>query len=180
MITLHDVEQGTPEWHALREGLYTGEGAHKLLKYGKIDYALSHVNNFKGNFWTKRGHLLEKEAMGLYQRINNLNILSVGFVTNDKYPECGYSPDGLLPSILLEVKCFDKDEHMKLINAKTIDDIPFKILAQIYFGLLITELPLAQLIAYNPKMKDVKDRFKIIEIPAKRAVINNFKRILKG
>jgi len=40
-------------------------------------------------------------------------------------------------------------------------------------------LPLAYLIPYNPKIKEVKHRFKIIEIKRKKAIDNNFKRILK-
>lgn len=180
MIKLHDVEQGSPEWHALRENLYTGSGADKLLKFGAIDYALSHTNTFNGNFHTDRGHLLEGEAVELFEKIKGVDVLRTGFVTNDKYPDCGYSPDFLLLSILGEVKCFAEPNHMQLIKAKRVDDIPFKILAQIYFGLFICELPLAYLIPYNPKMKEVKDRFKIIEIKRKRAIENNFKRILKG
>jgi len=178
MITLHDVEQGTPEWHALREGLYTGSGADKLLKYGTVDYALTHVNNFTGIFHTERGHLLESEARGLFERIEGINVLTTGFVTNDKYPDCGYSPDFLLPYVLGEIKCFAEKNHMGLINAKRIDDLPFKILAQIYFGMFICELPLAYLIPYNPKIKEVKDRFKIIEIKRKKAINDNFRRIL--
>lgn len=179
MITLHNVEQGSPEWHALREGLYTGEKAHLLLKYGKIDYALNHLNTFKGNRWTERGHLLEGEAIELYEKIRQINVLRPGFVTNDKYPDMGYSPD-FLDSALGEVKCFDEPNHMELIRAKRQDDIPLKILAQIYFGLVITELPLAYLIPYNPKIKEVKDRFKIIEIKPKRVIINNFNKIMLG
>jgi len=179
MITLHDCEQGSREWDSLREGLYTGSNADKLLKFGTVDYALNHTNTFRGNRHTDRGHILEPEAVELFEKIKGINVLKTGFVTNDKYPDCGYSPDFLLPYILGEVKCFAKDNHMQLINAKRIEDIPFKILAQVYFGMFICELPLAYLIPYNPKIKEVKHRFKIIEIKRKRAIDNNFKRILK-
>lgn len=179
MISLYDVEQGSESWHRLRLNLYTGSNAHLLLKYGKIDYALNHVNTFKGNHWTKRGHLLEAECVDLFEKIRQINVLKIGFVTNDKYPDCGFSPDFLLPNILGEVKCFAEDNHMQLINAKRVEDIPFKILAQVYFGMFICELPLAYLIPYNPKIKEVKDRFKIIEIKRKKSIEDNFKRILK-
>lgn len=179
MIRLHDVEQGSEEWHALREGLYTGNGADKLLKFGTIDYALSHTNGFKGTFWTERGHLLETQAISIYGRIRGITVPSMGFVTNDKYPDCGYSPDGWPGDALPEVKSFDEEHHMQLIRAKTINDIPFKILAQVYFGLFITELPVAHLMPYNPKMKKVEDRFKIIEIRPKRSITANFRRILR-
>jgi hypothetical protein len=32
MIIYHDVEQGTPEWHALRKDLWTGSKAIRLLQ----------------------------------------------------------------------------------------------------------------------------------------------------
>lgn len=179
MITLHDVEQGSREWHALREGLYSGSGADKLLKFGTIDYALSHMSGFGGTFWTRRGHLLEDEAVELYERIKDISVIRPGLITNDKYPDCAFSPDSIAGTILIEIKCFDEPEHMKLINAKTVNDVPFKILAQVYFGLFVTELPLAHLVAYNPKMKKVKDRFKIIELKPKRSITANFRRILR-
>ena len=179
MIVLHDCTQGSEEWHSLREGLYTGSNAEKFLKHGKIDYALNHLNSFRGNRWTERGHLLEDEAIDLYEQIRQISVLRPGFITNDKYPDFGYSPDAI-DSALIEVKCFDEPSHLELIRAKKIDDIPLKVLAQVYFGLTITELPLAYLIPYHPKIKDPKERFKIIEIPPKRAVISNFKKIMLG
>ena len=179
MITVYNCIQGSSEWNSLREGLYTGSNADKLLKFGKIDYALSHLNTFRGNYWTKRGHLLEDEAIELYEQIRQITVLRTGVVINDKYPDFCYSPDGI-DSALLEIKCFDEPNHMELINAKKQDDIPLKILAQVYFGLVITELPLAYLVPYNPKIKEIKDRFKIIEIKPKKAIINNFKRIMLG
>jgi hypothetical protein len=179
MITLHDCIQGSEKWASLRENLYTGSNADKLLKFGKIDYALSHLNSFRGNRWTERGHLLEPEAIELYEKITGIDVLTTGLVTNDKYPDAAYSPDGLLPDTLIEVKCFDEPNHMELINAKP-DELPLKILAQIYFGMVVCELNKGKLIAYNPKMKEVKDRLKIIEIKPKRAITSNFKRIMLG
>jgi hypothetical protein len=69
VITVHEVEQGTEEWQLLRIGKYTGSNAHKLLKYGARAYSLTEAGNFSGNFWTKRGHMLEDEAIELYQEI---------------------------------------------------------------------------------------------------------------
>lgn len=174
MVTLHDVEQGSKEWEELREGLYTGSGADKLLKFGTIDYALLHTNGFRGNFWTERGHMLEEEAIDLYERIFKIPVDRVGFITNDKYPDCGYSPDGIVNDVLIEVKAFDEPEHNKLLEG----EIPFKTLAQVYFGLFITEKKMAHLIAYNPKMKDIKDKFRLIPIKPKRSISSNFRRIL--
>lgn len=174
MIQLHDVEQGSSDWLELRAGLYTGSNADKLLKFGAIDYSLTESGKFRGNFWTKRGHILEAEAIELYEQITKRQVDRPGFVTNSAYPGTGYSPDGLLPDRLIEVKCFDINKHFDLI----LGNIPLKVLAQIHFGLLICEMPQADLIAYNPTVEDPKQAFKIINIKANRNVQANFKRIL--
>lgn len=185
MITIHDVEQGTPEWLALRKDLYTGHNAHKLLKHQGLvkvldgvvsPYAISEITGFKGNFWTKRGHILEDEAVELYEAITGTSVNRAGFVTNSIYPTAGYSPDGLPPIPVLEIKCFDIPEHMQLIKAK----IKLEILAQIHFGLLITGRPFAHLVPYNPSEElAVEDQFKIITIKADRQIANNFRSKLK-
>lgn len=177
-IHLHYVTQGTQEWHDAREGMYTGSNAYKLLgSIGVHEYAKAVQTEFKGNFWTKRGHILEDESIELYEAIKGVKVDRPGFVTNDKYPGCLYSPDGWPPVPLLESKSFDLPQHMKLING----DIDWKILAQIHYGLVITEKPYAELLPYNPNESlAVVNQFKIIKIPINQAIQNNFKRILKG
>lgn len=199
LVRIHNVEQGTPEWHQLRDGLYTGSNADKLLKFGAIDYSKAAETGFGGNFYTRRGHKLEDEAIALYEQIAGRRVTRPGFVTNDAFPGCGYSPDGLdggyatnedgsyrldrLTGILLEVKCFTEPKHLAIYEGET----PFKILAQIHFGLFICGLKEARLIIYNPDMKDRAGNFdphralKIIPVKANRNIANNFKnKLLKG
>jgi hypothetical protein len=185
VIQVHDIEQGTDEWAKLRAGLYTGSNAHKLLAHAastKIvngeatKYALTEQSSLQGNFWTKRGHLLEDEAIELYRAITGHDVSRPGFITNSNYPGCGYSPDGSDDTLTanLEVKCFDEGPHMKLVRG----DIDLKILAQIHFGLTIWERNIAKLIAYCPRVEDPKLAFKVIEIKSKSAIKKNFQRIL--
>lgn len=185
------MKQGEDEWHARRDGKYSGSNADKTLRSATSkrivngvvsNYAVVETSDFTGNFWTERGHLLEDEAIELYEAIKGVKIMrndegiKVGIVENDKFPNCIYSPDGIAPVPIIEVKCFDKEKHMELVRG----DIPFKILAQIHYGLAITERPFAHLIAYNPKMERVEDKFKIHTIKRDVGIINNFKRILGG
>lgn len=175
MITVHEVEQGSPEWHALRAGLYTGSNAHKVLKFGAIEYSLTEGASFGGNFFTKRGHILEDEALELYEAITGHKVKRIGFVTNSKYPICGYSPDGLdedmdLP---LEVKAFNEIKHMKMYKG----EIPMEILAQMHFGQLVWEKKGGRLIVYNPDL-EAEFALKIIEVRYNRNIQSNFKRIL--
>jgi len=185
-ITIHNIEQGSPEWNELRANLYTGSNADKLLAYStslKIingitsSYAITEITGFGGNFHTKRGHILEDEAIELYMSITGHKVSRPGFVTNDEYPQCGFSPDGHdddmeLP---LEVKAFEEIKHMKMFNG----DIPMKVLAQNHFGQFIWEKRGSRLLIYNPDLENPKEAFKIIDIPYNRNIQNNFKRILR-
>ena len=199
MITIHKVEQGSEEWKILRADLYTGTAAEKLLQYsGSVKivngvasaYALTEITGFAGNFFTKRGHLLEDQAIALYKKINRCEVMvspEAGFVTNSKYPTCGYSPDGLRTDRTLECKAFNKEKHMKMFRG----DIPLKVLAQCYFGMLIFGKKICDLIIYNPDFAkktlpdgsvnpdyNPKYAIKIITIRHKPSIASNFKRIL--
>jgi hypothetical protein len=173
MITVHDVEQGTDEWQQLRAGKFTGSNAHKLLKYGARSYSLTEQSDFAGTFHTKRGHLLEPEAIELFEAIKHLTVDRPGFITNDAYPDCGYSPDGTLPTHIVEVKCFAEAKHLQVLEGQ----IPLEIMAQVQFGMLVCERKAAWLLLYNPKL-DPKIAFKMIEIKARSVVQQNFRRIL--
>lgn len=186
MITFHYVEQGSEQWKIDRDGFYTGSNADKLLgSFGASEYAKAVNGSFSGNFWTRRGHLLEDEAVELYETITNTKIdrdeneVKVGYIKNSKYPKSLYSPDGVPPIPILEIKCFNVDKHLELVRAKTEDDIPRKIRAQIHYGLTISERPYAHLVPYNPSPDlSPEDQFRIITIKANRNIQANFRRIL--
>lgn len=174
MITLHSVEQGSPEWLEARRGKFTGSNAHKLLSsFGAHEYAKAIEDSFTGNYYTARGHILEDEAIELYETISGDTVSHCGFVTNSLYPDALYSPDGLSDDHLIEVKCFGARPHLAIYNG----DIPLKILAQIHFGMLITGKRAARLVIYNPELDD-RMAFKIIDIAHNDNIANNFKRIL--
>ena len=174
MITIHETAQGTAEWHEAREGKFTGSLAYKLLgSSGANEYAKATRTSFKGNYHTKRGVTLEPEAIELYEAIKGVSVARPGFVTNDRFNGCLYSPDGILEDVLIEVKCFSELEHMKIYNG----DIKLSVLAQVHFGLMICEKQLAHLVIYNPTL-DPEKAFKIILIKANKNIQSNFKRIL--
>lgn len=166
MITIHDdIEQGSDAWHEARKDKFTGSNAYKLLSsFGAGDHAKSVTSDFKGNFHTKRGHLLESEAIELYEQISGQTVQTCGFVTNDAYPNALYSPDGLTDSHVIEVKCFSEAPHLAIYKAEDWMSVPVKILAQIYFGMMICEKQAARLIIYNPRL-DTQRAFRYIDIP---------------
>lgn len=167
MIEIHDVKQSTPEWHELRKGKWTGSRAIKLLQ-GK---SLPDDSAIVANKYMRRGTLLEPIAIREYEHNYETDVLRVGFVTNSKYPNAGYSPDGITGDVLLEVKCCNGLRHEALVNG----EIPLEYLAQIHFGMVICELKSARLLAFNP---EYNEQLTIIEISADQAIIDNIKNRL--
>lgn len=146
-IQILEVVQNTDEWLKLRENKVTGSIADSLLTRG-LDQALKeNYKEFRGNFYTQRGHILEDEAIEIYEAIHEVVVARVGFVVNDKFPNAGCSPDGIDNEWLLEVKCFGEKKHLEIRKHK---DIPFKIMAQLQFNMMIAGKKKARLILYNP------------------------------
>lgn len=168
MITWHEVIQGTPKWHELREGKWTGSKAIRLLQ-GK---SLPREYDFEGNKYTKRGHILEMIAIQEYERRYKIKVRRPGFVTNSVYPNAGYSPDGVARSVLLEIKAFNGDRHDELAKG----NIPLEVLVQIYFGMIITNYRKARLLAINP---EVEEQLTVIDITYDKAIGNNIRRKLR-
>lgn len=169
MIVFHDVEQRSPEWFKLREDKWTGSVAIKLLQ-GK---PLPQEAYFKGNIYTKRGQALEAIALREYQRVTGRRVTKVGFVTNTVYPNAGYSPDGIDRRILLEVKCLNGENHEFLAAG----DVPLEFLVQIYFGMIVTGLRKAKLLAFNP---EYRQQLTILDIKYDKAIGDNIRRKLKA
>jgi predicted phage-related endonuclease len=168
MIVYHDVKQGSPEWHKLRKELWTGSRAIKLLQ-GK---PLPDDSNVYESPAMRRGSALEPIAIQEYAREVGRKIERPGFATNSVYPNAGYSPDGVDGKILLEVKCCNGVRHEDLVKG----DIPLEYLVQIYFGMIITGLRKAKLLAFNP---EYSQQLTIIDIPYDKGIGNNIRKKLK-
>lgn len=168
MIIYHDIEQGSPGWKSLRENLWTGSKAIRLLQ-GKD---LPREYDFNGNKYTRRGHALETVAIMEYERKYKRKVFRPGFVTNTVYPNAGYSPDGIDGRWLLECKALNGVNHEDLVA----DKIPLQYLTQIYFGMIITGRRKARLLAFNP---EYEQQLTIIEITYYRPIGDNIRRKLR-
>lgn len=168
MIIWHDVEQGSPEWHALRAPLWTGSKAIKLLQ-GK---RLPEDREWDGNDATRRGHALEVAAIREYEREYRRKVARPGFVTNTVYPNAGYSPDGIDGGWLLEAKAFNGERHESLIAGK----IPLEVQVQILFGMIITGKRKARLLAMNP---EYEVQLTVMEVTYDKLIGNNIRAKLR-
>lgn len=168
MIAYHDVEQGSPAWHALRKDLWTGSKAIRLLQ-GK---PMPRDYQFDGNRYTKRGHALEVAALREYARLVRQVIHRPGFVTNNVYKNAGYSPDGIVGNTLLEVKALNGERHEKLAGG----NIPLEFLVQIYFGMIITGCRKAKLLAFNP---EYEQQLTVLDVIYDKVIGNNIRKKLR-
>lgn len=183
MIIFHAVEQGTPEWHALRAPLWTGSKAIRLLQ-GK---SLPEDREWGGNDATRRGHALEVAAIREYERKYRRYVARPGFVTNTVYTNAGYSPDGLDGGWLLECKALEEMRHQGLISDKMpltelqgiiASKIPLQYRVQIFFGMIITGKRKARLLAFNPEIVDA-EQLTVVEIGYDKLIGNNIRRKLR-
>lgn len=175
MVTIHNIDQGTEEWLEARVGKFTGSNAIKLLKYGRTDKARVEENpSFTGNYWTKRGQDLEPFAIAAYEMVKDVKVERPGFITNDDYPECLFSPDGIVGKTLIEVKCFGEKKHTA-VNRR---NIPDEILAQVHFGMIMAELEDAHLVLFSDEV-DERHGLKIIPIKQDKKLIARLKNLME-
>lgn len=129
-MIVHDVEQRSPEWYALRAGMPTasefskivtskGEASKSISGYAYTlaveKYAGRPVDAWEGNYHTDRGRELEEHALNLYALMHDTEVHRVGFVT-DADATMGCSPDGLVGDDgVVEVKCLKAENHAKAI-----------------------------------------------------------------
>lgn len=176
MITFHNVEQRSPEWYAMREGKWTGSTVIHLLRGKKNPPPMSDFDNLH----MKRGRVLENLALEGYQQESHYflgtkygKLRIVGFITNDLYPNAGYSPDAIYGRRVIEVKCLTLEKHDSINN---FTDLPLEYKAQVQFGLLITGYSTADVVLYNP---DSERPLKIITVRKSRKIWDNIKRLLQ-
>ncbi|NIT58389.1 MAG: exonuclease [Aliifodinibius sp.] len=162
-MIIHDVEQGTPEWLALRLGIPTASEFAKIItSTGKASTsANTYMHKLLGEWCAgkpedtysnddiERGNLQEEEARDYYQFIHDLEdhqIEQVGFVTTDD-GLIGCSPDGLVMSNGgIEIKCPRMSGHVEtILRGKP----PTKYLPQIHGCMFVTERDYWDFISYH-------------------------------
>lgn len=172
-----DLIQGSPEWLALRNNYITGTDAYTLLRGKSIEYILDAKRNakaFNGTKATRRGHTLEPVAVSILEEIKDIKVHHTGFITNDKYPIAGYSPDGLIGEDgLVECKAFNKERHYE--NQKRPD---IMIISQIQWGMFVSQRKWAYLILFNPDLSP-EDAIFIKLIERNEAAMSRFKELIE-
>lgn len=167
-MIIHDVEQNSDQWFALRAGIPTASEFSKLITTkGKIStsinlvayelaaekYVGGQVDSWDGNKWTERGKELEPLASSAYCFKNDCDVETVGFVTDDKNT-MGCSPDRFVGEDgMIEIKCLMAKHHVKEMvfhkeNNTSVSDYYHQVQAQ----MMICERKWCDLVFYHPDL----------------------------
>jgi len=167
-MIVHDVEQRSPEWYALRAGMPTASEFSKIVtSKGEASktvetyaislaaelYAGKPVDAWEGNAWTERGRELEDAALTQYGFVNECEVKPIGFITND-LGSMGCSPDGLVSDDgMVEIKCLKAENHVKaLLYFNKHGKCPTTYAAQTQGQILIAERAWCDLVFYHPDL----------------------------
>ena len=159
------VEQGTDEWFAARVGLVTasqfstlmtatgkaskGKGVDTLIREVASEKITGESEDFfDGNHWTKRGNKLEPEAFAAFTFLTDLEVRQSGFCDSEK--GYGASPDGLLESAGLELKCPSGKKHLEYLEANI---LPPEYKAQVMGSMVVTGFDHWYFMSYHPNFK---------------------------
>lgn len=165
-MQIHDVEQNSPEWLALRAGVPTASNFKAIItSQGKPStsmttyaaqlaaeaFAGKPLEEWEGNQWTQRGHELEEQARAMYAFLRDAEVTRVGFVTNHG---AGCSPDGLVGDDgLVEIKCLSPKHHvLALAYYQRHGRIPTDYVPQVMGQLFICERAWCDLFFFHPEL----------------------------
>lgn len=163
-VVIHNVEQGSEEWHALRNQYpltaskayaigIGGKGLETLVWEKMTERYSSGEAERYSNDHMERGIELEPQARSLYELETGNNVETVGFVTNESISKVGgASPDGLIGSDgLFENKCpSDANFFRMLVEGMSVDT---QYAWQCQMQMLFTERKWCDLCLYNPNFK---------------------------
>jgi hypothetical protein len=184
-MIVHDVDQNTSDWFALRAGkptascfskliTSTGGASKSMLVYaeqlGGELFAGKPLDAWEGNIYTERGHEVEPEAVLAYEMMQDVDTQQVGFITDD-LAQYGCSPDREVGKPgLLEIKCLPKlhIEALRYINKN--GRIPTKFVAQVQGQLFITGKEWADLFFYHADLPT-----KIVRVYPDQKIVDGLK-----
>lgn len=156
-MKIHEIEQGTPEWLAVRSGIVTASELDSIItplwKPRTGDTPETYLCQKLAERWLgmpkeawkptfagsmEQGKIREDEAIPFLAFTLNLEIEQVGFITTDD-GKFGCSPDGMIGSgesmIGCEVKCPEPQTHCKYLLA---NELPKDYAAQVHGSMAVT------------------------------------------
>lgn len=163
---MHEVAQGTEEWHALRLGkvtasriadvmatLKTGKPAAGRINY-QAELVAERLTGARGaafsNAAMQWGTETEPQARVAYEFMTDSTVREVGFVDHPTIPMAGASPDGLVGEDgLVEIKCPNTATHIETLLGGAIPD---KYIKQMQFQMACTGRAWCDFVSFDPRL----------------------------
>lgn len=158
-MKIHNFEQRTDEWYAIRKGKMTASNADTIIANGKG--LETYIYNLMAEYYSKaekenyinadmqRGIDLEPEARLEFEFYTGLDVQEVGFIEYNEF--IGVSPDGLIGDDgLIEIKCPNDSIYFKLLLN---DNIKPEYIAQMQMQMYITDRQYCYFVSYNPNFE---------------------------
>jgi len=157
----YEMEQGSPEWFAIRLGKVTASNFH-IAKAGgqgktrlKLIYKLlaerltGEPQETYKNAAMERGNDVEPMARDYYANLYGVDVREVGFVELNE--DIGASPDGLVDTDgEIEIKCPNSATHIEyIIN----DKLPAEHRWQVHGQLWVTDRQWCDFISFDPRVE---------------------------
>ena len=158
-----NVQQGTDEWLQARLGVLTASNFSKFITpggkastqaEGEINKLIAErITGQRADMfttpWMERGTELEPKARELFEFMTNHSVNQVGLMLKDDY-QIGCSPDGIIGSAGLEIKCPAPATHVKWLRAGTLPD---EHQAQVQGSMLVTGFDTWYFMSFNELME---------------------------
>lgn len=161
------IEQGSPEWHAMRCGKVTASRIADMLAKTKTGWGASRAN-YKAQLVAERltgivaegytnaamewGKEKEAEARAAYGFYTNEPVELVSFVNHPVMPMAGASPDALVGAGgLVEIKCPNTSTHIETLLGGS---VPGKYEFQMQWQMACTDRGWCDFVSYDPRMPE--------------------------
>lgn len=167
MKIIDDIEQGTPEWHAVRCGRATasefsavlakdqGKTRAAYLRKVVAERLTGKVSEGYTNKHMERGQELEPMARFAYEATFDVQVRRVGFIQHDELMS-GCSPDGLVDDDGgAEIKCVLP--HVQ-VDTMLSGSYPTEHRPQVQGGLWLSGRRWWDFVSYCPEMRDPRHR----------------------
>jgi predicted phage-related endonuclease len=159
-MIIHDVQQGSYEWHQLRLGKITSTRLKKLMSKDNLslvdeliaeeETGISDDDGFVSEEM-QRGIDLEPLAIKEYESVTGNTVTRYGFLQSDELPILCQSPDGYVGvDGAIEVKCPKTKTHIKYIRQGKIPN-DYKEQVWTYF-MVNPNLKWLDFISYDPRL----------------------------
>tara|TARA_R110001592_G_scaffold144715_2_gene368035 strand:- start:335 stop:961 length:627 start_codon:yes stop_codon:yes gene_type:complete len=165
MNLVKNLEQRTEEWKQIRKGSIGGTRVKMVMAKNNLPLideliAEKHTDLIEENYINdamQRGIDLEPFAIKEFEELSETKVDTFGLVTNEKFPGCHLSPDGLVldvtgvPMFGVEVKCPSTKKHVEYIRTNR---VPAEYKYQVYHYFTICDTISSMFfVSYDPRFE---------------------------